>query len=107
MANGIGPAQTSGTNNTAQTVFFCAVISAGDSPAEEQRCDSVSNGTALLECVASIDPTAAPCREQLAGIGVICPAAGAPAVAPLNLMTLAVVLGALGSVLLARRVRHR
>ena len=53
-------------------------------------------------------PTAPPCPEQLADVGIACPApAGAPAVAPLNLLTLAVVLGALGSVLLARRVRPR
>lgn len=95
-------AQTSATNQTAETlVLFCAE-SADTSPLAA-RCDALSPTAGLL-CEANIPgPT---CREQLVDSGIACPVAGAPAAAPLNLAALAVVLGALGAIVLRRRGGH-
>ena len=97
-------AQTSGTNQTAQTtmVLFCA--ESVDTSPLAARCEALSPG-ASLHCEANIPGPS--CRQQLADSGIACPVAGAPAAAPLNLAALAVALGALGTVVLRRRIGRR
>ena len=91
-------------NRTAADAAFCA---AGEPAALEDRCAILTNGTGDFLCVNQTIGSSEPCRAQPAEGGIVCPSAGVPAAAPLNLATLAVVLGAAGSVLLRRRSRPR
>jgi hypothetical protein len=91
---------------TGGAVFFCAAAPDGNTTALGARCKSLPNDgdpTALLCTEASSNTT---CRQDLAGFGIACPNAGVPAANPLNLATLAVVLGAAGALLLRRRARR-
>ncbi|MBX3024386.1 hypothetical protein KF840_05690 [bacterium] len=94
-------AQTSGAFGANPQVYFCAEAQPGDIPGLEERCDAVSDQSGTLHCEANIPgPT---CRAQLADGGLFCPAAGAPAAAPLPLAALAIALAILGAATAHRR----
>ena len=86
------------TNGTATNALFCAAAPAGNTTALEERCAAMAGGLACQE-----EQPGTPCRSQLDAAGFVCPAAGVPAAAPLNLAALAVILAAGGAALLRRR----
>ena len=86
-------------NGTANTALFCVPSDSGSSAPVAARCDAAGPDTELL-CFATLDTSS--CRSNLAEVGILCPVAGAPAAGSLNLATLAIVLGAIGALLLRR-----
>ncbi|MDX2170423.1 MAG: hypothetical protein SF182_25350 [Deltaproteobacteria bacterium] len=98
-AHGGGSAELKET----QAALFCAEAASGDEGGLEMRCDAQAGPTDLVCYPNTPGPS---CRDELAGLGIICPTAGAPAAAPLGLLALAAALAGLGVALLARRVRR-
>lgn len=97
----VGDAQAAGfINGTATAALFCAAANSVDVGGLGDRCDSLAP-EANLVCEPNIPGPS--CAVQLAGGGIICPAAGVPAAGPLNLAALVVVLAAAGAFLLRRR----
>lgn len=101
----VGDAQAAGfVNGTGTAALFCAAANSIDVGGLGDRCDSLAPETNLF-CEPNIPGP--PCAAQLAGEGIICPAAGAPAAGPLNLVALVVVLAAGGAFLVRRRRGER
>lgn len=92
-------------NGTAANALFCAAAPGGNTTMLAERCDAVTNSTGGGTLFCTDFWSNASCASELAQAGVLCPSAGVPAATPLNLATLAVVLGAAGVAVLRRRRR--
>jgi MYXO-CTERM domain-containing protein len=94
---------SSGTNQTASPAAFCAgATDSSEASSLGDRCVALGPEFRFI-CIPPGMPT---CTELLAAEGIACPTSPAPAAGPLNLATLALVLGAFGA-LAARRRRGR
>jgi hypothetical protein len=95
--------EASGANNgTSSTALFClSTNSNSTAEAAADRCNDLTGG--LFLCVADGRGS---CHNDLAAVGITCPATAAPTAGGASLLSLALILGACGTLALRRR-RHR
>ena len=85
-------------NRTATTALFCVATGNEDvALAAARRCQELTGNK--LECATDGQSS---CHEDLAGIGVTCPAVPAPAAGDASLLALIVALGGFGALVLRR-----
>ena len=93
------------SNGTLTEAVFCATQPLINTTSNiGERCTAVTDGSGLVLCI--VGGSNETCRTQLAGEGIACPSSGAPTAGPLNLLALAVTLGAAGITVLRRRARR-
>jgi hypothetical protein len=96
--------QTAQIGTNGSIALFCAAAPDGNTSALGERCAGLGDGPTVLVC--TLFSSNATCRQELGEAGIACPDTGVPAADPLNLATLAVVLGTAGGLILRRRPRR-